>query len=347
MLPSKLAGCSRMEISMLRNKYYRHMLFAMAGITIAGSVAAFSFHPLAGGCLLLTAVLLSLIFLWGSRKRYADIKELSGYLRRIYSGDYSLDIRDNAEGELSILKNEIYKMTLILSRQSDQLQTEKEQLADAISDISHQLKTPLTSMMVLTDVLSGELEPHKRKEFTKNLNIQLERMEWLLTSLLKLSKIDAGTIRFKKEPVRVEALIEKAMRPLWIPMELKEQRLVLEENAKVSFLGDQNWTAEALINVLKNCIEHTPPGGCITIRTEDNPIYTGIIITDTGKGIAKEDLPYIFKRFYKGRNASEESVGIGLAMAHSIIHGQNGDISVSSLQGQGTCFVIKFYKQII
>ncbi len=332
---------------MLRNKYYHHMLFAMVGITIAGSTAAFFIHPLAGACLLLTALLLGLVFLWGTRRRYGEIKELSGYLRRIYSGDYSLDIRDNEEGELSVLKNEIYKMTLILSRQAEQLQTEKKQLADAISDISHQLKTPMTSMMVLADVLSGELEPNKRKEFTRSLNIQLERMEWLLTSLLKLSKIDAGTVCFKKETVRAEALVEKAMRPLWIPMELKEQRLVLEDNEKVSFPGDQNWTAEALINILKNCIEHTPVGGSITIRTEDNPIYTGIIIMDNGKGIAKEDLPHIFKRFYKGKNASEESVGIGLAMAHSIIRGQNGDISVSSLPERGTSFVIKFYKQII
>ena len=136
------------------------------------------------------------------------------------------------------------------------------------------------------------------------------------------------------------------MKPLLIPMELKEQNLVVEDAGRVTFTGDKNWTVEALINILKNCIEHTPAGGTIMIQTEDNPIYTGIIITDNGRGIEKEDLPYIFKRFYKGKNAGEESVGIGLAMAKSIIENQAGDISVTSQSSQGTRFIIKFYKQV-
>ncbi len=332
---------------MLRNKAYRHMLILLFGITILGSGIGFLIDPVTGVGIGLTSGLLILISLWMTRRRYSDIKELSGYLRRIYSGDYSLDLRDSVEGELSILKNEIYKVTLILSKQADQLQAEKEQLANAISDISHQLKTPLTSMTVLADVLSSEgLEPEKRREFTKTLDTQLERMEWLLTSLLKLSKIDAGTIQFRKEQVAAADLIDKAMKPLLIPMELKDQKLVVEDEGMVTFFGDCNWSAEALINIMKNCIEHTPEGGTIMIQTEDNPIYTGIIITDNGRGIAKEDLPYIFKRFYKGNNASEESVGIGLAMAKSIIENQNGDITVTSQISKGTRFVIKFYKQV-
>ena len=332
---------------MLRNKAYRNMLILLLGITILGSAIGFYIDPVTGTGIGITSLLLTLITLWTTRRRYLNIKELNGYLRRIYSGDYSLDLRDSMEGELSILKNEIYKLTLILSKQADQLQVEKEQLADAISDISHQLKTPLTSMTVLADLLSREdLEPEKRREFTKTLDTQLERMEWLLTSLLKLAKLDAGTIHFKKEIFPATELINKAMKPLLIPMELKEQILDIEDSSRVTFQADKNWTAEALINILKNCIEHTPVGGTITIRTEDNPIYTGIFIRDTGKGIAKEDLPYIFKRFYKGKNAGEESVGIGLAMAKSMIEKQNGDIVVSSHPGQGTSFVVKFYKQI-
>ncbi len=332
---------------MLRDRAYRHMLILLFGFTLLGGGIGFLIDPMLGVGIGISSSLLTLISLWITRRRYADIKELSGYLRRIYSGDYSLDIRDNVEGELSILKNEIYKMTLILSKQAEQLQNEKEQLANAISDISHQLKTPLTSMTVLADVLSSErLEPEKRREFTRTLDTQLERMEWLLTSLLKLSKIDAGTIKFKKEQVRAADLIDHAMKPLLIPMELKDQKLILEDAGNVSFMGDQKWTTEALINILKNCIEHTPSGGRITIQTEENPIYTGIIITDTGKGIDKEELPYIFKRFYKGKNASEESVGIGLAMAKSIIENQKGDIRATSQPTQGTRFEIKFYKQI-
>jgi signal transduction histidine kinase len=272
---------------------------------------------------------------------------LSGYLRRIYGGDYSLDIRDNLEGELSILKNEIYKVTLILSMQAELLKTEKEQLGNALSDISHQLKTPLTSMMVMVDLLSyDDLKPDKRIEFTRNLELQLERMEWLLSSLLKLSKIDAGTVEFKKEPIKASELIQKAMKPLLIPMELKEQELIIEGDSLVSFLGDFNWTVEALINIVKNCIEHTQSGGTITINFLENPIYTEIHISDNGSGIDKEDLPFVFKRFYKGKNASEESVGIGLAMAKSIVASQNGDINVTSQKNLGTRFSIKFYKQI-
>jgi signal transduction histidine kinase len=333
---------------MLRNKEYRVLLISLICITVIGSIIGYLINPITGVGIGISSVLLTLISLWTTRRRYSDIKELSGYLRRIYSGDYSFDIRDSVEGELSILKNEIYKMTLMLSKQADLLQTEKEQLANAISDISHQLKTPLTSMTVLADVLSSEkLDPDKRREFTKTLDTQLERMEWLLTSLLKLSKIDAGTIRFKKEEVAAADLIDMAMKPVLIPMELKDQKLIIEDDEKVTFFGDRNWTIEALINILKNCVEHTPLGGTIMIQTEDNPIYTGITISDNGRGIAKEDLPYIFKRFYKGRNAGEESIGIGLAMAKSIIDNQNGDISVSSQPSQGTRFVIKFYKQIV
>jgi signal transduction histidine kinase len=333
---------------MLRNKAYRVQLISLISITALGCIIGYLIDPIVGIGIGITSVLLTLISLVSTRRRYSDIKELSGYLRRIYSGDYSFDIRDSVEGELSILKNEIYKMTLMLSKQADILQTEKEQLANAISDISHQLKTPLTSMTVLADVLSSEkLDPDKRREFTKTLDTLLERMDWLLTSLLKLSKIDAGTIRFKKEEVTAADLINMAMKPVLIPMELKEQTLIIEDDEKVFFFGDRNWTTEALINILKNCIEHTPLGGTIRIQTEDNPIYTGIMISDNGRGIAKEDLPYIFKRFYKGRNAGEESVGIGLAMAKSIIENQNGDISVTSQPSQGTRFVIKFYKQVV
>ncbi|HWT73108.1 MAG TPA: HAMP domain-containing sensor histidine kinase [Mobilitalea sp.] len=331
---------------MLRNKEFRLMLIVMSIILIVISLTAYLLHPIAGLMVLLSGILLMGVAIWYTGQRYRDIKTLSGYLKRIYGGDYSLDIRDNYEGELSILKNEIYKVTLILSKQAEQLKTEKEQLANAISDISHQLKTPLTSMMVMTDLLyNDDLSPDKRKEFTRNLEIQLERMEWLLTSLLKLSKIDAGTVEFKQEKINVAELISKALKPLLIPMELKEQHCIKEGEPDVSCTGDQNWSTEAVINILKNCIEHTQVGGTITIRYAENPIYTEIMIEDNGSGIEKEEIPFIFKRFYKGKNAAEDSVGIGLAMAKSIIVSQNGDINVTSQIGKGTAFRIKFYKK--
>ena len=149
----------------------------------------------------------------------------------------------------------------------------------------------------------------------------------------------------KKDPVNVRSLVEKAVSPLLIPMELKEQTLELEGGEGVYFIGDAHWTTEALINILKNCMEHTPCGGRLQVTWEGNPIYTQIRIADTGEGIPKEDLPHIFTRFYRGRNAHEDSVGIGLAMAKSIILQQNGDITADSYPGRGTTFSIRFYKR--
>jgi signal transduction histidine kinase len=200
----------------------------------------------------------------------------------------------------------------------------------------------------MADLLSDKrLDDEKRAEFTRNIQVQLERMEWLVSSLLKLSKIDAGTISFKKEKVLLKPLIQKAIEPLLIPMDIKMQGLHVEGDEKAAFIGDFNWTAEAFINILKNCVEHTAEGGEISILFSENALFTEITISDNGRGIQKEDLPYIFKRFYKGKNANDDSVGIGLAMAHSIITRQKGDISTQSQPGVGTTFQIKFYKQVI
>ncbi|MCD8510537.1 MAG: HAMP domain-containing histidine kinase [Bacillus sp. (in: Bacteria)] len=331
---------------MLRNKEFKQLLLVMGGVTILGAIVTTFFSTTAAFLTLFTGTLLTVIAATYTRWRYKQIEELSGYLRKITAGDYTLDVRDNKEGELSILKNDIYKVTLKLSEQSAILQKDKIKLTDAISDISHQLKTPITSMVVMADLLSEEeLPTEKRKEFTRNIQVQLDRIDWLVASLLKLSKIDAGSIQFKKEPINVKKLIEKALGPLLIPMEIKEQTLRISGDEDVTLTGDWNWTLEALINIVKNCVEHTPEGGALKISFSENALYTEIIIKDNGKGIQKEDLPYIFKRFYKGKNASEESVGIGLAMAHSIITSQNGTIDVKSIVGKGTEFQLKFYKQ--
>ncbi|MDD4708371.1 MAG: HAMP domain-containing sensor histidine kinase [Firmicutes bacterium] len=333
---------------MLRNKEARNLLLVLCIVSLAAVALTAVFSMAAAATTFAACGLLIGCSLYFTALRYREMEKLSGYLRRISGGDYSLDVRDNREGELSILKNEIYKVTLMLSRQSTLLQRDKIRLTDAISDISHQLKTPLTSMLVMTDLLSdAKLPEDKRIEFTLNIRIQLERMEWLVSSLLKLSKIDAETVRFKEDKVAVKDLVEKALGPLLIPMDIKEQSVIIDGDQTVSFTGDLNWTAEALVNILKNCVEHTPAGGTISVSFSENALFTEIIITDNGKGIPKGDIPYVFKRFYKGKDAGEESVGIGLAMAHSIITSQKGHINVSSDKGKGTRFHIKFYKQII
>ncbi|WP_102027671.1 sensor histidine kinase [Salirhabdus sp. Marseille-P4669] len=333
---------------MFRNKEIRQFLFFSSLFSIFAIGIGFLSSTTTGIFLLVTCAVLTTIFTAYTLYRYQQLEKLSEYLRSITAGNYSLDIRDNSEGELSILKNDIYKVTLMLSESSDSLKEDKQSLTDAISDISHQLKTPLTSMMVMADLLRDKsLSAEKRNEFTHNIQVQLERMEWLVSSLLKLSKIDAGTVQFKKEKVNVQKLINQTIQPLIIPMELKEQTLEVIGEVDVAFIGDENWTAEAILNILKNCVEHTDKHGKLTISFSENTLFTEIIIQDNGKGIRKEDLPYIFKRFFKGTNASEGSVGIGLAMAQRIITSQNGDIEVKSEPSIGTTFSIKFYKQVI
>ena len=335
--------------NLFRNREIQLYVLILTIVTlVAFGLAAFLLSFQAALFVLITSILLIICSLFFTKWRYEEIKKLSSYLRRISSGDFSLDVRDNYEGELSILKSNIYKVTSMLSEHSSLLQQDKVKLTNAISDISHQLKTPLTSLMVMSDLLSNKkLDESKRMEFTRNIRVQLERIDWLVSSLLKLSKIDAGTVHFKKDKVIVHDLIQRSIQPVVIPMDIKQQTLQINGDEKVTFQGDLHWTAEAIINILKNCVEHTEEGGGVSITFLENALFTMITIKDNGKGIAQEDLPYIFKRFYKGKNAGEDSVGIGLAMAHSIIKSQQGDIEVKSVKGMGTKFEIKFYKKVI
>lgn len=332
---------------MFRNREIQQLMLGMLAITLVVTALAYFSSLPATVLVVLTAILLMICTFIFTRWRYREIEKLSGYLRKISSGDYSLDVRDNHEGELSILKSDIYKMTLMLSEQGELLKKDKLKLTEAISDISHQLKTPLTSMTVMVDLLSqADLPREKRMEFTHRIRNQLERIDWLVSSLLKISKIDAGTVVFKRDKIVVKELIQRALDPVLIPMDIKEKTVSIKGDETVSFLGDFKWTVEALINILKNCVEHTDQGGKVKISFSENALYTEINIADNGKGIPKEDLPYIFNRFYKGKSASEDSVGIGMAMAYSIITNQNGHIDVSSELEQGTSFSIKFYKAL-
>lgn len=292
----------------------------------------------------ITFILLYSRFLRG---QYRKLQEVTEYARNIQNRDYSLDIRDNSEGDISILKNEIYKITTMLKEQAETLERDKVALSESIADISHQLKTPMTSLLMLNDLLYDRPPDEVQMEFLNRMRSQIKRIDWLVSALLKLSKLEAGTIVMKKEEVAVGKLIDSTLKELSIPLELKSQRVNIEGNNTAGFLGDFNWSREALINILKNCIEHTPEGGTIDILLEENPIYTGITIKDTGYGIDKEDLPYIFNRFYRGKNASNDSVGIGLAMSNTIIEKQGGDITVKSEKNKGSEFTIKLYKGVI
>jgi len=296
--------------------------------------------------LLLASFALTVLFGLFIKSVYKRIDEVSRYTKKVQSGDFSLDIRDNSEGDISMLKNQIYKITVMLKEQAEVLERDKINLSNSIADISHQLKTPITSLGVLNDLMYDDLPPETRTAFLDKMRSQVQRMEWLISSLLKLAKFDAGTVVMKREKVIIRGLIDKALDHVCIPIEIKGLHVTIAGDSNAAFTVDFNWTCEALINILKNAVEHTPENGHIRISYQDNPIYTQITIADNGIGIHKEDLPYIFNRFYKGKNASDDSVGIGLAMAKAIVSRQGGDITAESEPAHGTVFTLKFYKSM-
>ncbi|MCI6737086.1 MAG: HAMP domain-containing histidine kinase [Intestinibacter sp.] len=278
------------------------------------------------------------------RKIYTDIKDMTDYVYHNSEGRY-YDMKDkNQEGQIGLLKVELMKMTTILKEKVNLLQNEKIFLNNTISDISHQLKTPMTSLIILNDLMYGDLDKEKRIEFLDKTSAQLSRMEWLIKSMLKLAKVEAKVIEFKTEKVNIDELIRKSISPMIIPMELKNIAISINGKEDASYTGDIEWSAEAITNIIKNCVEHTPDNGQIEINYEENPIYSEIVIKDNGEGIDKKDLPNIFKRFYKGKNSKSDSVGIGLAMAKSIVESQNGTIYVKSKKGVGSEFHIIFHK---
>ncbi len=309
---------------------------------IAREVSGFT-----GAAVLLTGLFFSFVHLWFSRKRYGRIAELSDSVDSILHGAESIPIPDSGEGELSILVSEIKKMTVRLKEQSDLLSADKIRLTDAIADIFHQIRTPLTSMNLVVTLLSDEeLDYPRRVQLTRELKKQLERIQWLIESLLKLSKIDAGTAIFESKEVPVKKLLEKASEPFLIPMELRGQQLEISSGSE-SYEGDFQWSVEAVGNILKNAMEHTPEGGRIKVTASETPLYTELVIEDSGEGFCKEDIPHLFERFYKGKNAGESSIGIGLALSRAIITAQNGTVKAENSQEGGARFEIRFYKNII
>lgn len=332
-------------MELLRNREIRYYLLGTAVLGLAGLGICFAFDTRAGIAATALFAALTALSIAFTRRRYRKLAELSDCLGRIAAGDYTVDLREYRDGELSILKSELYKVTRTLSHQAEALGRDKAFLADSISDISHQLKTPLTSVTMMTELLAAPgLPEEKRSEFLTGIALGLERIRWLIASLLKLSRLDAGEVTMRTEPVSAPRLVEAAAQPLRIPMELKAQTFSTTGDAAVTFPGDLPWLTEALGNLLKNCVEHTPAGGHIGVEWERNPLYTRITVRDDGPGIAPEDLPHIFERFYRGKNAGPDSVGIGLALAKSIIQNQGGTIQAQSEEGKGTRFTIKLYK---
>ena len=294
--------------------------------------------------IILVFAILVILYIY-SRSESKKIKEIEKYIEAINNKNYTLKISENSEDEFSNLSNELYKTTVMLKEQASNSQKFQKTLQTNIEDISHQLKTPLTSISIMLDNIidNPDMEIETRQKFLHEINRQIEWFNWLVIALLKLSKIDSGTAVFTKKEINVEKIINHVIQNLAIPLEIKQQKIIVNGNSS-KFIGDYNWQLEALTNIVKNCIEHTPNHKNIYIKFEENNFYTKITIRDEGVGIAKEDIKHIFERFYKGKNSSENSIGIGLALSKSIIERDNGYIICSSKEGEGTTFEIKYMK---
>lgn len=290
-------------------------------------------------------ILIIMVFSIHSNRKNKKIKDIIKYLEQINNKNYDLKIEENSEDELSNLKNELYKITIMLKEQAETSTKNQKVLQTSLEDISHQLKTPLTSISIMLDNIreNPNMDERIRQSFIYEINRQIEWINWLVISLLKLSKLDSNTVVFSKKEIDVKELINNVIKNLAIPIDIKQQKIIVNgKNAK--FKGDYNWQLEAITNIVKNCIEHTPENKNIYINFEENNFYTKILIKDEGIGIDKQDLKHIFERFYKGKNSSENSVGIGLALAKSIIEKGDGHISCSSIVDNGTTFEIKYMR---
>lgn len=295
--------------------------------------------------IIFSAVIICVILIY-LRERDKKINNITQYINKIKDKKYELNIDENSEDALSNLKNELYKITIMLKEESEISRRDKENLKMSVEDISHQLKTPLTSITIMLDNLKDnpDMDENIKQRFIFEISKQIDWINWLVISMLKLSKLDANVVQFFNEKIYLKDFLNDIIKSLEIPIEIKNQDIVVVGNESSSFIGDYKWQKEAFTNIIKNCIEHNIEDGKIYINYEENNLFTKITIKDEGKGIAKEDLKHIFERFYKGKNSSENSVGIGLSLAKNIIEKNNGMISCKSELEKGTEFIIKYMK---
>ena len=295
---------------------------------------------IAGG-IVVTIVLLSY-----NKKREEKISDINSYIGKVNRGNYELKIEENGEDELTKLRNELYKTTVLLRETAENSEKEKTNLSNSLTDISHQLKTPLTSIRIMIDNIQNnpDMDEKTRNEFIEDISKQIDWISSLVISLLKLAKFDAGSIVMRDEEINVKKLIQNIISNLAILIDIKDIKIEENISEQITLFADYNWQLEALTNIIKNCVEHSFDGGKIKIKAESNSVFTKIIITDEGEGIEKKDLNRIFERFYKSAKSSENSIGIGLALAKTIIEKERGYIKVESEVGKGTKFEIKYLK---
>ena len=348
---------------LLRNAEVRRTVFAFlaVGVTGAGAAWALAGVPAAVVVAATVAVLLG-VFLVSTRLRYRRIARMASQVDAVLHGERDVSFERMREGELAILASELDKMCNRLALANEDLAHEKNALADALADISHQLKTPLTSLALMTSLARRELVANgahvEQVERLRTMERLEDRVEWLVSSLLKLARIDAGVVSFARARVDGSQLVARAAEPLAVAFDLADVRLIVDAAPGAGFEGDLSWTAEALENVLKNCLEHTPAGGEMRVSCAEDALAFRLCVEDTGPGIAAKDLPHVFERFYRGgekdaRAAGAGSevdpagVGIGLALARSLVTAQGGTIRAGSAAGGGARFDIVFFKAVV
>ena len=288
-----------------------------------------------------------LVFIYYNKKQKKKMQELEKYCKEIIRGEENLELKTQEEGLDSILKNNIYDMTMMLKEKNKDLQESNQKTEKLIADISHQLKTPLTSLNLMNDLLYTDLPEEKKKEFLDNSSKELEKINWLIKTLLNIAKLDSKTIILKKDFYNAKEMLEEIINNFATMCEVYKSNITLTVKEDNQIYCDKKWTSEAISNIIKNSIEHK--GKNINIQIEENKIYTQITIIDDGEGISPKDISHIFNRFYKAENSKSESLGLGLAFAKSIIKNQDGEIRVQSKKENNswTKFTIKLYKQII
>ncbi len=281
--------------------------------------------------------------------RHRQIRRLSASIDEVLHDGRQVQFSKCREGDVAVLANELEKMVARLARTTEQLQHERNALADALADISHQIRTPLTAAELMLPALERIEDPDRRKRAIRDLEEMLERVAWLVTTLLKIAKVDAGAITAQAAEVDAGAVLSRATAPLEVAFDLRDVALAVDVAPGARFKGDAMWTAEALENILKNCMEHTPAGGAVRVHAAENALATTFTITDTGPGIAPDDLPRIFERFYRGDDAAgaPEGFGIGLALAQALISVQGGTLRADNAPEGGARCQVSFPKLIV
>lgn len=317
-------------------------------LTVALAIPCLFFSIRCAAVTVLTSAVFLVFYEWSLARRRNDVIALCDDIDRILRGDDRIAFDAYKEGELSVLSAEIHKMTIRLREQNGELAREKQFAKEALEDISHQLRTPLTSVMMILDLMRApDLTDEERQAYLRDLYELLARMKWLIETMLSLSRIEADAVRFARDTVSCRDLIRRSVETVSVTAELKGVEIVTDIEGEPTFIGDLHYTSEAVVNLLKNAIEHTPAGGTVTVTAKESSLSTEITIADTGEGIPEEELPHIFERFYRASSYTKNGFGIGLAFAKKVISAQNGSLRASDCVPHGAVFEIRFYKTVV